>query len=176
MWDCPEHCSHFPSLTPDLLNAKNHCVFISKHFWLIAIWRSLEKEMATHSSVLAWRIPGTGVPGGLPSMLSHRVGHDWSDLAEYKCEWEVAQSCRTLCDPMDYSLPGSSVHGIFQARVLEWVAISCSRGSSWPRDWIYVSCIAGRFFTLWAIREALFQLIGRIFSLIIISPRYIHVV
>ena len=45
-------------------------------------WRTwLEKEMATHSSVLAWRIPGTGEPGGLPSMGSHRVGHDWSDLA-----------------------------------------------------------------------------------------------
>ena len=42
---------------------------------------ALEKEMATHCSVLAWRIPGTGEPGGLPSMGSHRVGHDWSDLA-----------------------------------------------------------------------------------------------
>ena len=44
-------------------------------------FHALEKEMATHSSVLAWRIPGTGEPGGLPSMVSHRVGHDWSDLA-----------------------------------------------------------------------------------------------
>ena len=44
-------------------------------------FHALEKEMATHSSVLAWRIPGTGEPGGLPSMRSHRVGHDWSDLA-----------------------------------------------------------------------------------------------
>ena len=44
-------------------------------------FRALEKEMATHSSVLAWRIPGKGEPGGLPSMGSHRVGHDWSDLA-----------------------------------------------------------------------------------------------
>ena len=44
-------------------------------------FRALEKEMATHSSVLAWRIPATGQPGGLPSMGSHRVGHDWSDLA-----------------------------------------------------------------------------------------------
>ena len=43
-------------------------------------FHALEKEMATHSSVLAWRIPGTGDPGGLPSMGSHRVGHDWSDL------------------------------------------------------------------------------------------------
>ena len=45
-------------------------------------FHALEKEMATHASVLAWRIPGTGEPGGLPSMGSHRVGHDWSDLAE----------------------------------------------------------------------------------------------
>ena len=44
-------------------------------------FHALEKEMATHSSVLAWRIPGMGEPGGLPSMGSHRVGHDWSDLA-----------------------------------------------------------------------------------------------
>ena len=44
-------------------------------------FHALEKEMATHSGVLAWRIPGTGEPGGLPSMGSHRVGHDWSDLA-----------------------------------------------------------------------------------------------
>ena len=67
---------------------------------------------------------------------------------------KVAQSCLTLCDPMDCSLPGSSIHGIFQARVLEWVAISYSRGSSWPRDWTQVSRIAGRYFTIWATREA----------------------
>ena len=54
------------------------------------------------------------------------------------------------CDPMDYSLPGSSVHRIFQARILEWVAISFSRGSSWPRDQTQVSHIVGRCFTLWA--------------------------
>jgi len=46
-------------------------------------FHALEKEMATHSNVLAWKIPGTGEPGGLPSMGSHRVGHDWSDLAAY---------------------------------------------------------------------------------------------
>ena len=54
---------------------------------------------------------------------------------------------------MDCSLPGSSLHGILQARVLEWVAISFSRGSSWPRDWTLVSCIPGRLFNLWATRE-----------------------
>ena len=61
--------------------------------------------------------------------------------------------CLTLCDPMDSSPPGSSVHGIFQAWILEWVAISFSRGSSWPRDWTQVSRIAGRCFTIWATRE-----------------------
>ena len=67
---------------------------------------------------------------------------------------EVTQSCPTLWNPMDCSPPGSSVYGIFQARVLEWIAISFSRGSSWPRDRIQVSCIAGRGFTIWGTREA----------------------
>ena len=65
----------------------------------------------------------------------------------------VALSCPTLCNPMDCSTPGSSVREIFQARVLEWVAISFFRGSSQPRDQTWVSCIAGRCFTIWAIRE-----------------------
>ena len=63
---------------------------------------------------------------------------------------EVAQSCLTLCHPMDCSLPGSSIHGIFQARILEWVAISFSRRSSWSRDRTRVSCLVGRHFTVWA--------------------------
>ena len=63
--------------------------------------------------------------------------------------------CPTLCDPMDYSPPGSSVHGILQVRILEWVAIFFSRGSSWPRDQTQVSHIADRCFNLWATREAL---------------------
>ena len=66
----------------------------------------------------------------------------------------VAQSCPTLCNSVDCSPPGSSVHGILQARILKWVAIPFSRGSSWPRDWTWVSCIAGRFFTIWVAREA----------------------
>ena len=66
----------------------------------------------------------------------------------------VSQSCLTLCDPMDWIPPGSSVHGISQARILEWVDIPFSRGSSWPRDQTHISCIAGRFFTVWAAREA----------------------
>ena len=62
---------------------------------------------------------------------------------------EVAQSCPTLCDPVDCSLPSFSIHGILQARILEWVTISFSRGSSWPRDGIQVSLIGGRRFNLW---------------------------
>ena len=61
---------------------------------------------------------------------------------------EVAQSCPTLCNPMDCSPPGSSIHGIFWARILEWGAISLSGESSWPRDWTRVSCIAGRLYRL----------------------------
>ena len=73
-------------------------------------------------------------------------------------ESEVAQSCPTLCDPMDCSLPCSSIHGIFQARVLEWVAISFSRGSSRPRDRTQVSRIVGRCFTIWATREVYYAI------------------
>ena len=68
---------------------------------------------------------------------------------------EVAQSCPSLCDPMDCSLLGATIHGIFQARILEWVAISFSRRSSQPRNWTWVSHIVGRRFTIWATREVL---------------------
>ena len=66
----------------------------------------------------------------------------------------VAQSCLILCNPMDYSSPGSPVHGILQERVLEWVAISFSRGSTQLRDQIQVTYNAGRFFTISATRVA----------------------
>ena len=61
---------------------------------------------------------------------------------------KVTQSCLTLCDPMDCSVAGSSVHGIFQTRMLEWVAVAFSKGSSQPRDQTQVSCISGEFFTI----------------------------
>ena len=64
------------------------------------------------------------------------------------------QSCPPLWDTMDHSPPDSSVHGILQARILEWVAMPSSRGFSWPRDWTHVSCIASEFFTHWATWEA----------------------
>ena len=67
----------------------------------------------------------------------------------WKVKVKVAQLCLTLSDPMDYSLLGSSVYGILQVKILEWVVIPFSRGSSWPRDRTWVSCIAGRFFINW---------------------------
>ena len=74
------------------------------------------------------------------------------ELWNHAKESDVAQSCPTRRDPMDCSLPGSSVHGIFQARVLEWGAISFSRGSSRPRDRTQASLIVDRCFTAWATR------------------------
>ena len=66
----------------------------------------------------------------------------------------VAQLCPTLWDPMDCSPPGSSVHGILQATVMEWVVIPFSRGSSQPKDQTSVSCIISCIFTIWATRGA----------------------
>ena len=89
---------------------------------------------------------------------SKRLLISWlqSPFAVILSEWvrEVTQSCPTLCDPMDCSPPGSLVHGIFQAWILEWVAISFSRGSSQPRDRTQVSRVVCRCFTIWATREA----------------------
>ena len=82
----------------------------------------------------------TGV-SGLEEQVKWRVERDlYKVRTSVERLWsEAAQSCATLCNPMDCNLPGSSIHGIFQARVLEWVAISFSRGSSWPRDRTWVS-------------------------------------
>ena len=82
--------------------------------------------------------------------LSLKLMVSWkeADSRSGQSESEVVQSCLTLCNPVDCSLPGSSIHGILQARILELVAISFSRGSSQPRDRTQVSCIAGRRFNL----------------------------
>ena len=71
----------------------------------------------------------------------------------YCCCSLVAKSCLTLCDPMDYSPPGPSVHGILQARILEWVAMPSSGGSSWPSDQTQVSCFGRQILYHWATRE-----------------------
>ena len=86
---------------------------------------------------------------GTEVILPVVMAYDWYVKVKVKL-----LSCVRLCDPVDHSPPGSSVHGILQARILEWVDISFSRGSSWPRDRTQVSHIAGRCFNLWATREA----------------------
>ena len=98
-----------------------------------------------------------------PRQYTKKQRHYFANKGPYsqsESESEVAQSCPTLCDPINCSLPGSSVYGIFQARVLEWVAISFSRGSSQPRDWTRVSRTADRCFTIRATREAHSQSYG----------------
>ena len=82
---------------------------------------------------------------GLQSFVSSTI---------FICE-SVSHSVLSDCDPINCSTPGSSVHGILQERILKWLAIPFSRGSSWSRDWTWISCIAGRFFTVWTTRENL---------------------
>ena len=126
---------------------------------------TVEKAMAPHSSTLAWKIPWTDEPGRLQSMGSLGVGHDWATslslftLMRWRRKWQ----------PTPVFLPGEtqgSNSGLLHSRwilyqlspkgsprILEWVAYPFSRGSSRPRNQTGVFCIAGRFFTSWAIRE-----------------------
>ena len=96
-----------------------------------------------------FQFPETSLPVSsmttFQAVFPHNSKRKWS---------EVAQSCPILCNPMNCSLTGSSNHGIFQARVLEWGAIAFSRRSSLPRDWTRVSHVVGKRFTIWATREA----------------------
>ena len=109
------------------------CVILQNciYYWLL---NCLEKDLSFKMKVTISK---------KPSLIS-TAGAKWAK----RCSTFNCCHCRlvapTLCDPMDCSLPGSFVHGISQARILEWVAISFSRGSSRPRDRTYVSCVAGR--------------------------------
>ena len=92
-----------------------------------------------------WETEGQcqGGAEGQDAQTGNRVRGSWGTLDAH-VHAKSLQSCLTLCDPMDGSPPGSSVHGVLRARILEWVAIPFSRGSSRPRDWTrvsYVSCI-----------------------------------
>ena len=106
------------------------------------LWQRIHKTLYEVILTQTWLLKFSGYEVLLDIKWKSKSG------AKRKKESEVAQSCPTLCDPVDCSLPGSSIHGILQERILEWVAISFSRGSSRPRDWTQVSCIAGRCFTL----------------------------
>ena len=103
--------------------------------------------MKTWDQILFWKIYS------LKKLLRCYHGPDGEDEGK-KVKMLITQPCLTLCNPVDCSPPGSSVHVILQARILEWVAITFSRGSFWSRNQGQVSCTAGRFFTVWATREA----------------------
>ena len=162
-------------------SVKNLPAVQESRVWSLGWEDPLEKEMATHYSILAWRIPWTDSTGHIPrsrisglynnylaffspnfiylflSVLYLHCCAGLSLVAAVCC----AQSCLTLCDPMDWSPPGSSVHGILQARILERVAIPFFRGSFQPRDHTriscQVSCIAGGFFTAEPLGKPLFS-------------------
>ena len=166
--------------------------------WPLGWEDPLEEGMATHSSILVWRIP---IDRGAWQATVHGVTksqtrlRDWTELnrGKHSLSSVVAQLCPTLCNSMDCCLPGSSVYGdspgkntgmgshsLLQGivptqglnpgllhcrwnlyhlshqgspRILECIAYPFLRGSSWPRNWTRVSCIAGWFFTSWATRE-----------------------
>ena len=123
------------------------CTFIERMNWTQLGWR--------RASILYKPRAALSVRHSLFLQVMSSV---WDSLFLHFWTWSVAGSCNphsaVFCDPMDCSPPGSSIHEILQARILEQVAISFSRGSSRPWDWTWVSCIAGRFFTIWATREA----------------------
>ena len=119
---------------------------VGSHMWLIKIRVSTQYSVCFVSSLKKYKYNTDTCPVFIIMLWSER-----------RKDSEVAQSCPPLCDPMDCSLPGFSVHGILQARILEWVTVSFSRGSSRPRDRTQVSRIGGGRFNLWATREALFN-------------------
>ena len=129
---------------------KPHLYVKMKNILQEHIYKLFPPAIMTRSAVLAsvhWACPECPVHFRVLStrlrtflcIISYHLLH-----IPLRCESEVAQSCPALCDPMDYSLSGSSIHGIFQARVLERIAISFSRGSSRPRNRTRVSRIASR--------------------------------
>ena len=116
--------------------------------------RKIKSWVKNGMSVSLWNSWGNLKLWGLWKVIRIRWGHEGGALVNrIESESEVAQSCPALCNSMDCSLPRSSVHGIFQARLLEWVASSFSRRSSQPRDRTQVSSTVGRRFTVWATRE-----------------------
>ena len=111
-------------------------------------WNVVRRERDMLVSLLQIR---TLIPSGDPILMTFFKPGGGGGL--------VTKSCPTLCNPMDYNSPVSSVRGIFQARMLERVAVSFSRGSSPPRDWTWVSCVASWFFTTWATRAGPLNLV-----------------
>ena len=130
---------------------------MSNSLWphgLYSPWNSPAQNTGAGSlSLLQGIFPTQGLNPGLLRcrqilyQLSHREAPKVNKIIVYFCCCLVPKLCLTLWDPMEYSSPGSSVHRISQGRTLEWVAIPFSRGSSWPRDWIHISCMSKQVIT-----------------------------
>ena len=137
--------------------------------WQVCESRSVMSDsLWSHGLHSPWNSPGQNngrgscslLQGTFPTQGSNPVSciagglcTSWATREAKACVL-VTQLCLTLWDPMDCSPPCFSVHGILQARILEWVAVPFSRGSSWPRDLTQVFSIAGRFLTIWATETA----------------------
>ena len=153
---------------PELQATSYHCRTCSSHAsfshknWVVKNLNCTTGLLQLQNKTFLWQPAWEGglgengckyMCGWVPSLFTWNCHNTVNQLCAVLCL--IAQSCPTLCEPMDWSPPGSSVHGILQARILEWVAYPFSRASSQSRNQTGVSCIAGRFFTSWASREAL---------------------
>ena len=138
-----------------LLSVKKHFVFSFVHLYIHFNTEYSFNIQYIHFNIQYWSVNASIWKSSLWTGYNICLAPSLTTEYEWVSDWSRSVMS-TLCNPMDCSPPSSSVHGIFQARILEWVAISFSRGSSWPRDQTQVSCIAGRCFTTCAIMEAPF--------------------
>ena len=129
-------------------------LWVASLIWLLVMsseipWLWIRLPISPKIGVLAEVLLRRGKP------ISDRCLSWWEHTPPLSVCWLFSHIQLFVCDPLDCSPPGSSVHGFLLARLLDWVAISFSRGSSQPRTRTQGSCTAGRFFTIWATREAL---------------------
>ena len=160
LWS-PQVWMEEPAGPPSLLNLWGRicpCLFLGSgaclQSWALG-WHTHYSDVCLCHH-MAFLLPVCLCPDSLPFIKIHSV-----DCVHMCCM--CAQACLTLCDPMDCSPPGSSVHGILQARRLDWVAMPSPRRSSWPRDQTHISCIsciAGGLFTIEPLDQPLVTRLG----------------
>ena len=152
---------------PGLLHCRQMLYHLSHQGFCIRgrkIWAPPKKRVKILDRTGIWALLDKNIPSMLNILSLSTVIWLYNGKSLFcgiVCICTCLYTCLTLYDPMNCSLPGSSVHGILQARILEWVAISFSRASSRPRKQARVSCIAGRFFTNWAMSRGLTESCGR---------------
>ena len=140
-----------------MCDVKDHCFSCLLTGSLQACWSCRQWVVVNFQKLRIPRVPGTGCcHSGLPWAEEWNPDFAQSLNLNGPCVCVcvcvlVAQSCLTLCDPMDWGSLGSSVHGILQARILEWIAMPFSKRSSWQKNQAQAVCIVGRFFTTWVV-------------------------